>query len=404
MKKLLLIGFLFAAKLGFTQDVILAGMDGRRFEEKPIVENPDNITGKIVLDIRADKHGHIIYERAGAKGTTIPINGLWDKCENAVKGVFLNPSLTAPDNQSGTIIFGFSQNVKHDTIEYDFGHYNRYIGKLLIFTLQGNDFKGENIISNQIFKAGKDDWPEFGSRTALYKAQNSPFTLADSLYKKEFVCLGTKSNGVSVDIKLENKTTGIFVCEFSIPYCPFQTPEEIEKIKMDDLTQKNVEKSKRNELQNEIDDPCSEIEYMYDNFHYTKKYNTALEYPQLIADTSYEKFFNAVFYKEIYKGNSTYYLALNTTSSLAQAMERGVIIILKNGKRIGKPLAKVETTVEEVHDEAAYVVKSFITLNSNDILLLKSSPLKEFELYVDQDSVAHADILYKMFLCLLAKK
>ena len=107
MKGLVFLAFLFASVLGFSQDVILKGMDGRRFEEKPIVENPNNITGTIVLDIRVNKHGQVVYSRAGAHGTTIPTNDLWGKCENAVKSIFLNPSLTAPDEQLGTIIFKF---------------------------------------------------------------------------------------------------------------------------------------------------------------------------------------------------------------------------------------------------------------------------------------------------------
>ncbi len=409
MKRLLFISFLFAAKLGFSQDVTLTGMDDRRFEAKPIVENPNNITGKIVLDIRANKHGHIIYERAGANGTTIPVNELWGKCENAVKDVFLNPSLTAPDEQSGTIIFEFSQNIKHDTIEYDFGHYNRYIGKKLIFTLKGNDFKGENIISDEIYKAGKDDWPEFGNRTKLYKAQNSSFTLADSLYNKEFICLAAKSNGVSVDLKLENTTTGIFVCEFSIPYCPFQTPEEIEKIKMGDLAQKKVEGKKMIEYNEMIKNPCLQIDESYDDFSRTKKYETGYFKPENpnnseTLNPTHEPPYDIMYYKEKSKNGISYFMSLTANSITALAREKGVIIILKNKKRINKPNAIVETEVNEHGDDYdRFIRRSYIKLNAQDIQLLKQSPIDEFELYDSQVSEIDYDNLHKVFLCLLTR-
>jgi len=157
-------------------------------------------------------------------------------------------------------------------------------------------------------------------------------------------------------------------------------------------------------LNKEINDPCSRIDYQYDNFHYIKKYNTAIDLPTKIADTSYYKNFDAIFYKYIYKNVPSYTLHLSTTSSLPSGYVKGVIIILTNGKRINKPLARVETNVETIHDEATYVISSFVTLTTKDIILLKGSPIKEYELYADQSILEHADIVYKMFLCLLNRK
>jgi len=152
------------------------------------------------------------------------------------------------------------------------------------------------------------------------------------------------------------------------------------------------------------DGPCSHIEYTYNEFHHTKQYNTAISLPISIADTSYYSNYNAVFYKYIEKGQTTYYLSLSTVTTVPDVNRKGVIIILKNGRRINKPNEIVKTEVETIRGESEHVVESFIRLLPNDILLLKSSPLKKFELYVDQDVVSQNDAIFQMFLCLVNKK
>ncbi len=46
-------------------------MPQRNFVSKPTVSDDSRRTGKIVVDIRVDKNGNVVYERAGARGTTI---------------------------------------------------------------------------------------------------------------------------------------------------------------------------------------------------------------------------------------------------------------------------------------------------------------------------------------------
>lgn len=82
----------------------------RSFISKPQVNNNGRSTGKIVVDIRVDKDGNIIYAQAGAKGTTIADSDLLQKCEDAVKRSKVNPLESAPDTQIGTVVFVFKVN------------------------------------------------------------------------------------------------------------------------------------------------------------------------------------------------------------------------------------------------------------------------------------------------------
>ena len=73
---------------------------------KPKVEDSGQATGRIVIDIRVDKNGDVIYARVG-KGTTIADYQLQQKCIRAVIGARFNRSESAPDIQSGQFVFSF---------------------------------------------------------------------------------------------------------------------------------------------------------------------------------------------------------------------------------------------------------------------------------------------------------
>ncbi|CAN5461261.1 hypothetical protein BH09BAC6_BH09BAC6_10420 [soil metagenome] len=85
-------------------------MEQRSFITKPSVSNDSRSTGKIVVDIRVDKNGNVIYAQGGAKGTTISNNALIQKCEDAVRNCKVNPLDSAPDTQIGTVVFVFKVN------------------------------------------------------------------------------------------------------------------------------------------------------------------------------------------------------------------------------------------------------------------------------------------------------
>jgi outer membrane biosynthesis protein TonB len=73
---------------------------------KPKVEDSGQSTGRIVIDIRVDKNGEIVYARVG-KGTTLADYQLQQKCISAVKGARFNRSEAAPEIQEGSYVFSF---------------------------------------------------------------------------------------------------------------------------------------------------------------------------------------------------------------------------------------------------------------------------------------------------------
>ncbi|MDB5025488.1 MAG: energy transducer TonB [Mucilaginibacter sp.] len=85
-------------------------MPNRSFVNKPSVTDENRHTGKVVVDIRVDKNGNVVYASAGAAGTTITDPSLLQRCEDAVKNSKLNSSENAPDNQVGKVVFVFKVN------------------------------------------------------------------------------------------------------------------------------------------------------------------------------------------------------------------------------------------------------------------------------------------------------
>ncbi|MFD2864233.1 energy transducer TonB [Mucilaginibacter antarcticus] len=83
-------------------------MTQRSFTSRPKIEDNGRHTGKVVVELRVDKNGNVVYARAGARGTTIVDAALLQKCEDAVK----NSRLTAADTelQSGNVVFVFKVN------------------------------------------------------------------------------------------------------------------------------------------------------------------------------------------------------------------------------------------------------------------------------------------------------
>jgi hypothetical protein len=82
-------------------------LPNRQFATRPMILDDGQISGKVVLQIRVDKNGVVVYARAGAPGTTTTNAALWRKCEQAMMGAKFNSSDSAPDVQSGTFTFNF---------------------------------------------------------------------------------------------------------------------------------------------------------------------------------------------------------------------------------------------------------------------------------------------------------
>ncbi|ADY52476.1 outer membrane transport energization protein TonB [Pseudopedobacter saltans DSM 12145] len=79
----------------------------RRFVASPVIKDDGQKSGKVVVEIRVDKNGNVIAAKAGARGTTLTDNDLWDKCERAALGSRFNTLDSAPDTQIGYITFNF---------------------------------------------------------------------------------------------------------------------------------------------------------------------------------------------------------------------------------------------------------------------------------------------------------
>ena len=79
----------------------------RTFINIPKIDDQGQSAGKIVVEIRVDQTGKIVFARAGAKGTTLSDLKLWHKCEIAILGSKLNRLDSAPELQFGLVTFNF---------------------------------------------------------------------------------------------------------------------------------------------------------------------------------------------------------------------------------------------------------------------------------------------------------
>ena len=79
----------------------------------------------------------------------------------------------------------------------------------------------------------------------------------------------------------------------------------------------------------------------------------------------------------------------------------GVSIILKNGKKINKPSAKVEYS----YAGSSFYTTTFIQLIADDIALLKQSGIEKYKLYISTGEISDYSNLSKdLFNCLIKAK
>lgn len=81
---------------------------GRKALYKPINQPDCNEEGIVVVKIRVNKNGKVIYAKAGEKGTTNSKPCLAKPAEAAALKTTWNPDRDAPAVQTGTIIYKFS--------------------------------------------------------------------------------------------------------------------------------------------------------------------------------------------------------------------------------------------------------------------------------------------------------
>lgn len=71
----------------------------------PTATSPEN--GNIVVEIRVDQEGNVVFAKAVWKGTTLTDTNLWRRCEQAAKKSKFTAKPDAPELQKGTITYIF---------------------------------------------------------------------------------------------------------------------------------------------------------------------------------------------------------------------------------------------------------------------------------------------------------
>ena len=72
---------------------------------KPTATSPAN--GSIVVEIRVDQEGNVVFAKAVWKGTTLTDTNLWRRCEQAAKKSKFTAKPDAPELDPGTITYIF---------------------------------------------------------------------------------------------------------------------------------------------------------------------------------------------------------------------------------------------------------------------------------------------------------
>ncbi len=84
----------------------LAGRDKKKSLPEPTATSSEN--GSIVVEIRVDQEGNVVFAKAGARGTTLwEDKNLWRRCEQAAKKSEFTAKPDAPELQRGTITYIF---------------------------------------------------------------------------------------------------------------------------------------------------------------------------------------------------------------------------------------------------------------------------------------------------------
>lgn len=147
-----------------------------------------------------------------------------------------------------------------------------------------------------------------------------------------------------------------------------------------------------------IQNICDDIEERYDKFTFTKTFNTPYRDWEDYSSRSYP----IVFHKLITKGVPTYYLSLYAPG-LSLTYGNGAVIILKSGKRINKPYAKIDVDVD-FSDYLPYSYSVWIQLTAAEIEIFKNNSITDFTLYIHDVTDIDGVPYMKYFRCLSSKK
>lgn len=83
------------------------GMSGRKIIYYPTIIDNSQKTGKVVVNIKVDKSGNVIFAKATQKGSTTTDTYLFDLAEQAAMKTRVNADADAAEEQFGTITYTF---------------------------------------------------------------------------------------------------------------------------------------------------------------------------------------------------------------------------------------------------------------------------------------------------------
>lgn len=142
---------------------------------------------------------------------------------------------------------------------------------------------------------------------------------------------------------------------------------------------------------------CERIRYSKDRFRDFESYYTPFD-PEMSRIIWFSKIREP-------KKKDQYYIHLTINVPSAREGD-GVFLILKNGKKISKPTAPVETIIDKEEQDIlhpGFILKATVLLTATDLALLKASPIDEYELFYANSESRESDEEFKMFLCLITK-
>lgn len=133
---------------------------------------------------------------------------------------------------------------------------------------------------------------------------------------------------------------------------------------------------------------------------YCKKITTSFD--KFTNETKLTAHYKNVDFLKITKNNvSRYYMSIRTSGSTVSVNEKGLIILLENGKRLEKPNATIDVDVNTTGYGNAYLYSTFINLTESDIKILLTNKITDARLYIyDTDLKESGEALTEYLKCL----
>jgi hypothetical protein len=117
------------------------------------------------------------------------------------------------------------------------------------------------------------------------------------------------------------------------------------------------------------------------------------------STTSSSDYSDGISFIEVTKDNSsTIYMSVSQGGITINVGEKGLILLLENGKRIERPEAEIDVKVNTV--TSGYIYSAFISLSEEEINLIIENPLTDKRLYIYDGVVESGERLSEYLRCL----